>query len=110
MESNRPNSKPPKQDDRLWKAVLEHVFRYFLRFFFPNASEIFDFSKDFVYLDKELDELFPEHRNSSNRGVRYVDKLVKVFLKDGGEQFVLTHVEVQSQKGKGERFESIRYL
>lgn len=34
--------------------------------------------------------------------MRYVDKLVKVFLKDGGEQFILCHIEVQSQKGGGD--------
>ncbi|WP_353125307.1 hypothetical protein [Parapedobacter pyrenivorans] len=89
-----------RQDDRLWKAVLEHVFPYFLKFFFPDAAGIFDFSKGFEYWDKELDELFPEHRRGGSRGVRYVDKLVKVFLKDGGEQFILCHIEVQSQKGR----------
>lgn len=89
-----------RQDDRLWKAVLEHVFPYFLKFFFPDAAGIFDFSKGFEYWDKELDELFPEHRRGGSRGVRYVDKLVKVFLKDGGEQFILCHIEVRSQKGR----------
>lgn len=91
-----------RQDDRLWKAVLEHVFRDFLKFFFPDAHKTFNFSKDFEYWDKELDELFPEHRRGGNKGVRYVDKLVKVFLRDGSEQFILCHVEVQSQKGKGD--------
>ncbi len=91
-----------RQDDRLWKAVLEHVFRYFLKFFFADAAKVFDFSKDFEYWDKELDELFPEHRQGGNKGIRHVDKLVKVFLKDGGEQFILCHIEVQSQKGKGD--------
>ncbi|WP_257669583.1 hypothetical protein [Parapedobacter tibetensis] len=91
-----------RQDDRLWKAVLEHVFRHFLLFFFPASKDLFDFRRGFVYLDKEMDELFPEHRQGGNKGVRYVDKLVKVFLKDGGERFILTHVEVQSQKGKGD--------
>ncbi|SEK17609.1 RpnC/YadD family protein [Parapedobacter koreensis] len=91
-----------RQDDRLWKAVLEHVFRYFLKFFFPGAHRMFDFNRDFEYWDKELDELFPEHRQGGNKGVRYVDKLVKVFLRDGGEQFILCHIEVQSQKGRGD--------
>jgi len=31
-----------------------------------------------------------------------VDKLVKVFLKDGSEKYILVHVEVQSHKGKGD--------
>jgi len=37
-----------KRNDLLWKAALEDLFDDFLRFFFPNAEEIFDFSKNFV--------------------------------------------------------------
>jgi hypothetical protein len=36
-----------KRDDILWKAALEDMFDDFLRFFFPNADEIFDFNKKF---------------------------------------------------------------
>ncbi|WP_036603066.1 hypothetical protein [Olivibacter sitiensis] len=91
----------PKRDDALWKSILETVFREFLLFFYPNAGEIFDFSKGFVYLDKEFDTLFPPEEGN-NKGVRFVDKLVKVYLRDGTEQFILAHIEVQSQKGKND--------
>ncbi|QQT64475.1 Abi family protein [Sphingobacterium multivorum] len=48
---------------------------------------------------------------NNGRGVRYVDKLVKVFLKDGREQFVLYHVEIQSNKGRGDLAERMfRYF
>lgn len=89
-----------RRDDALWKSILETVFGEFLLFFYPNARQLFDFSKGFVYLDKELDLLFPP--DDGAKGVRYVDKLVKVFLKDGREQYILVHVEVQSQKGKND--------
>src|SRR5690606_5870344 len=63
----------------------------------------------FDYLDKEFESLFPPEPNG--KGVRYVDKLVKVFLKSGREQFVLCHVEVQSSKGKGDLAERMfRYF
>jgi hypothetical protein len=29
--------------DTLWKGLLEDIFDDFLRFFFPQADEIFDF-------------------------------------------------------------------
>ena len=87
-------------DDPLWKAILEHVFADFLRFFFSDAEEVFDLRKGFEYLDKEFDTLFPPESN--NKGVRFVDKLVRVFLKEGGEQFILVHVEVQSNRGDGD--------
>lgn len=87
-------------DDQLWKSILEQTFAHFLEFFFENAAVIFDLSKPFDYLDKEFESLFPPEPNG--KGVRFVDKLVKVYLKDGGEQFVLCHIEVQSSRSKGD--------
>ena len=87
-------------DDQLWKSILEQTFAHFLEFFFEDAASIFDLSKPFDYLDKEFESLFPPEPNG--KGVRFVDKLVKVYLKDGGEQFVLCHIEVQSSRGKGD--------
>jgi hypothetical protein len=59
--------------------------------FYQNAEEIFYISREFEFLDKELAEMFPQEDNNS---VRYVDKLAKLFLKDGQEKWVLVHVEV----------------
>ena len=101
------NLKMPKKrpivkniDDPIWKSILEQTFSHFLTFFFPNANEVFDLDREFEYLDKEFETLFPPEPN--NKGVRYVDKLVKVHLKEGGEKFILCHIEVQSRKGKGD--------
>ncbi|MBL1410425.1 RpnC/YadD family protein [Sphingobacterium faecale] len=87
-------------DDLLWKSILEQTFSHFLQFMFPNADEEFDLSKPFDYLDKEFETLFPPEPNG--KGVRFVDKLVKVYLKDGGEQYILCHIEIQSSKGNGD--------
>lgn len=96
-------------DDPLWKSILEQTFSHFLKFIFPDAEDVFDLNKPFDYLDKEFESLFPPKPNG--KGVRYVDKLVKVFLKNGAEQFVLCHVEVQSSKGKGDLAERMfRYF
>jgi predicted transposase YdaD len=84
-----------KRDDTLWKAILEDVFDDFLTFFYPNDGELFDFSKGFEFLDKELEELFP---NLDSKSIRYVDKLVKVYLRNGAEKWILVHIEVQGQK------------
>ena len=88
-----------KRDDSLWKAILEDVFDDFLRFFFPNADELFYLDKGFEYLDKELEQLFPPDQDTYKP--RYVDKLVKVFTRQAGkpvEQWVLIHIEVQGYK------------
>ncbi len=99
-EKDTQEKKPPRRDDELWKGILDDVFEDFLRFFFPNADELFDFKKKFVFLDKEFNRLFPVEVNSA--GVRFVDKLVKVHLKNGDAKFILVHVEVQGNKGHEE--------
>ncbi|WP_223833795.1 RpnC/YadD family protein [Spirosoma profusum] len=83
----------------MWKAILEDVFDDFLRFFYPNADDLFDFDKGFGYLDKELEQLFPPEQDTYQP--RYVDKLVKVFTQKAGkpiEQWILVHIEVQGYK------------
>jgi predicted transposase YdaD len=87
-----------KRDDSLWKAILEDVFDDFLRFFFENAEELFDFSRPFEFLDKELEQLFPI--DPDDFAPKYVDKLVKVFTKQGEEKWILVHVEVQGSTDK----------
>ena len=82
-----------KRNDLLWKGVLEDLFDDFLRFFYPEADTLFDLDKSFEYLDKELEQLFPPE--AGNFATRYVDKLVKVYTRGGGEEWVLVHVEVQ---------------
>jgi hypothetical protein len=77
----------------LWKGIIEDFFESFILFFYPEFETSFDFAKGYEFLDKELDQLFPENSNS-----RHVDKLVKVFLQDGNPQWILIHIEVQGYK------------
>ena len=85
-------------NDILWKSILEDTFEDFLLFFFPDSNAFFDFSRGFEYLDKELEQLFPA--DDCAREVRFVDKLVKVYLLDGQEEWILVHIEVQGYVDK----------
>lgn len=85
-----------KRDDSLWKAILEDLFDDFLRFFISDANHIFDMERGFEFLDKELEQLFPT--NPDEFFPKYVDKLVKVFTKNGTEEWILVHIEVQGSK------------
>jgi len=97
--ANRDNAMPRKKDDALLKAAFEELFPYLLRFCFPDADKVFDFRKGFVFLDKELTELFPELKKQG--GSRFVDMLVKTFLKNGKEEWILVHIEIQGSSVKG---------
>jgi hypothetical protein len=63
-------------------------------FFFPHAHADIDWTRGYETLDKELQKVVRQAR----QGRRYVDKLVKVWLKSGEEAWLLIHVEVQTWK------------
>ena len=80
--------------DGAWKRLVTKQFRCFVEFFFAGVSKLIDWEKGFEFLDAELEKLFPH----SNEGKKYADKLVKLTLNDGNEQWVLVHLEIQNYK------------
>lgn len=91
--------------DTPWKKLLETYFSDCLALFLPRLWDAIDWSKPPVFLDKELDQLTKD----SETGKRIVDKLVKVFLKDDSETWILlAHLEVQGNCESG--FEERLYL
>jgi hypothetical protein len=79
--------------DGAWKETLELFFKQFLEFCFPNVAREIDWSKPFKFLDRELQEVVRD----AERGKMRVDSLVQVFLQDGSEEWILIHIEIQSQ-------------
>ncbi len=73
--------------------MLDRHFAGFLKFFFPALHAAIDWSRQPVFLDKELPKLGPRHL----RGQRLADKLAKVWRKDGQPLFVILHSEIQGQ-------------
>ena len=80
--------------DGAWKRAIELYFEQFMQFCFPDETQLIDWSKGFEFLDKELQKI----THNSKTSKRHVDKLVKVTLLDGHEEWLLIHVEVQNQK------------
>ncbi len=80
------------QKDSVWKEAIETYFEEFLSFFFPNIAKDIDLEKGYEFLDKELQKIVQD----SELGKRWADLLIKVFLKDGSERWLLIHIEVQS--------------
>ena len=78
--------------------MIEEVMADLLLFVDPEIGKQVDLSRGFEYLDKELAEIFPDPKASN---LKAVDKLVKVFLLDGAERWLLLHIEVQGKNGKG---------
>ena len=77
-----------KQSDRFdfdgfWKDLIERFWRELLKSVLPTLYAVADLTKDPVFLDKELRDVMPlpDEQNAA----RFVDALLKIPLKDGGE-------------------------
>jgi Putative transposase, YhgA-like len=79
-------------NDSAWKEILDHYFKDFLDYCLPKLSQLIDWEKGYVALDKELQAI-----TKGTTGTRLLDKLFKVHLKNGNEQWILFHIEIQNQ-------------
>ena len=82
-----------RKSDILWKVIIEEVFPDLLRFIYSDANDEYNMERGFEFLDKELAELNPQP--DEEKDSRFADKLVKVYHRNGVEEWVLLHVEVQ---------------
>jgi len=80
--------------DQLWKTIIEDLFDEFVKFFIPLLYDVIDFSKGIISRDTELQKIVKKSKELN----KYGDKLVQVYLKDGTEQWILIHIEIQGYK------------
>lgn len=85
---------PEADYDSPWKEALEQYLPQCLALFLPQVHADIDWSRDFAFLDTELQRVTPE----SAIGRRVVDKLAQVRRRDGEDALVLLHIEVQNQE------------
>ncbi|MEY3870321.1 MAG: hypothetical protein RLZZ338_4215 [Cyanobacteriota bacterium] len=84
---------PRDEYDNPWKEAISIYFQPFIELLFPDVNAIVDWKRDYEFLDTVLQQV----TRDDEIGERTADKLVKVWLKDGTETWILIHVEVQSQ-------------
>ena len=82
--------------DSPWKEAIELYFESFMAFFFPAIHSQTDWFMGYEFLNKELEKIVRD----AALGRRYADQLVKVFLKDGAEKWLLIHIEIQGYAEK----------
>jgi hypothetical protein len=84
---------PRADTDSPWKDILRTYFLQAMQFFFPNTAALIDWDRPHEFLDKEFQAI----SRDADLGRRYADQLVKVWLLEGTEVWLLVHLEVQSQ-------------
>ena len=82
--------------DTPWKEIIEQYFPEFVGFFFPKAFLDIDWEKGYEFLDKELQKIAKD----AETGRKYVDKLVKVWLKNGEDVWAVIHADIQIEGEK----------
>ena len=91
--------------DALWKDFIHEFWRDILERFMPDLYDKADLDHEAEFLEKELRDLLGDSEPSKN----FVDELMKVFLKDGGEEWVLLHIEIQGKGGEDISRRMFRY-
>lgn len=81
-----------KTDDA-WKLVIEKYLKEFLQLCWNQAYQEIDWNKPYEFLEQELKTIVQFYNKK-----RISDKLIKVFLKNGKEQWLLIHFEVQGRE------------
>jgi len=80
--------------DSPWKGLIEQYFPDFMAWFFPQAHAGIDWARGYEFLDQELAQV----TRDAELGRRRVDKLARVMGREGREDWVWVHVEVQGAR------------
>lgn len=94
MNPQKENSRA--DNDMGWKQILQAHLKEFMEFFWYEAYQDIDWSRPYEFLEQELMAIAVKEEI----GKRYIDKLFKVYLKNGKEQWLLLHIEIQHTKKK----------
>ena len=97
--------------DSLFKTVMHRYFWDGLQIFSPALYEDADISKEPEFLEQELEKIAFDQKKGPNR----TDLLVRVPMKDGADQWLLAHLELQGRGGgdlptRMNRYRSMIYL
>ncbi len=86
----------PNSSDTAWKEILDSFFRDFIEYCLPKLNQQINWGKGITPLDKEFHAIVKDNLTGNN----FVDKLVKVYLNNDHEQWILIHIEVQGKPDK----------
>ena len=95
--------------DSIWKDFTRDFWPYILQDFIPELYKAAALDKKAESLDKELHEMMKSRNEVIKVSKRYVDNLLKIPLKDGGEEWVLFHIEIQGRGGEAISVRMFRY-
>lgn len=91
--------------DGAWKEALRLYFKQFMALCWDEAYQTIDWERDYEMLNVELESTV----KGADIGKRMPDKLIKVWLKDGTETFIMIHIEIEGNR-KRDNFAERMYV
>ncbi len=93
--------------DELWKGFVRKYYDRFSKSIFPQDAGQIDWAKKWQVMDKEMLRIFAEAKVLLRKG----DLLLKVWLKNGEEAWILIHLEFQGyvDQDMGKRIDTCYY-
>jgi hypothetical protein len=88
---------PNDEYDTPWKDAVTRYFPEFMAFYFADAYAQIDWQRPCVFLEQELAQV----TRDAQLGCKRVDKLVRVTKRDGADEFVFVHIDVQGSVDRG---------
>ncbi|MBR1602736.1 MAG: hypothetical protein IJ667_04785 [Synergistaceae bacterium] len=88
--------------DGFWKDLIARFWREMLLSVMPDLYYAADLSVEPEFLDKELRDIMQsfDAQQDEHNPPRFVDALMKIALKSGGDEWVLLHIEIQGPGGE----------
>ena len=88
--------------DGFWKDLIARFWREMLLSVIPDLYYAADLSVEPEFLDKELRDIMQSFssQQDEHNPPRFVDTLMKIMLKNGGDEWVLLHIEIQGAGGE----------
>ena len=94
MAARQRTRKPPDGYDIGWKGILDTGLMPFVALLMPLLYAQIDWERGWEFCDGELTATVQE----GAKGLRRVDRLVKVWLGSGQRRYLYIHIEFQAQK------------
>ena len=95
--------------DGLWKDAIKRFLPQLIERTLPALYRDVDFSREPVFLSKELRDSIQRPVADEHNSPLFVDELIKIFLKDGKSEWILLHIEVQGSGGEDISFRMMLY-
>jgi hypothetical protein len=85
--------------DSMWKDLIKRFLPYLLKRAIPELYVAADLSAEPKFLDKEFTDVLNTSDTEIHRYPHHADFVMEVPLKNGGEEWVILHIEAQGPKG-----------